>query len=58
VLELEGILIITTNGEIIKISLDSKEIESMGNIEAGLIGATLSPDQERLVLATKNKTLL
>ncbi|KAL4476509.1 hypothetical protein ABPG74_010242 [Tetrahymena malaccensis] len=58
ILELESVIIIQQSGEIMKFSISDKSCESVGCIENGILGFSYSPNQEQLIVATGNHTLL
>ncbi|EGR32772.1 inhibitor of kappa light polypeptide gene enhancer in b- kinase complex-associated protein, putative [Ichthyophthirius multifiliis] len=58
ILELESVIIVLKNGEIFKYCINLKEGESVGCIENGILGFSYSPNQDVIVIATGNNTLI
>lgn len=56
--ELEGLVIVTTSGDIWKVLPKNKDIDTVGSIENGIYAARWSPNEEFLTIATKNETIL
>ena len=53
VLDLESAYFALKNGEIYKFSVDSEELDNVGSVVCGIESAAWSPDQEILVLVSK-----
>uniref|UniRef100_A0A8C4NMY7 Elongator complex protein 1 n=1 Tax=Eptatretus burgeri TaxID=7764 RepID=A0A8C4NMY7_EPTBU len=56
--EAEAVCIATTSGDVLLYNIDTAQVECVGSVESGLVNMVWSPDQEIVVLATGQKTLI
>ncbi|KAK4306410.1 hypothetical protein Pmani_021766 [Petrolisthes manimaculis] len=52
------ICVITQEGDVVTVNIDSHQVETVGSVSAGVYGAHWSPDQELLALVTGENNLV
>ncbi|KRX06033.1 WD40-repeat-containing domain [Pseudocohnilembus persalinus] len=58
ILELESLVIVTDKGMILQLKVNDQEIEPVGMIDGGILGAQWSPNQEQLIIASRSSNLV
>uniref|UniRef100_UPI00358E7191 elongator complex protein 1 n=1 Tax=Myxine glutinosa TaxID=7769 RepID=UPI00358E7191 len=56
--EAEAVCVATTSGDVLLYNISTAQVECVGSVESGLVDMVWSPDQEIVVLATGQKTLI